>query len=119
MDNSSYDYSKQEGYYGSKEDYYDENGNCYNFDCNDFLKNKDLVSKEIKFKISKEKKEKLEENLKKYFDDKRDKKLEGQDLDIILNFFIDEVMPDVYNDGVIDAYIYIIEKILAILEIRR
>lgn len=119
MSNNSYDYSKQDGYYGSKEDYYDADGNCYNFICNSFFKNKELAGKGIKLNLTDEKRAKLEKDIKEYFSEKSDKKLADEDFGIFLDFFVEKVMPEIYNEGIVDAYIYVIEKIESLLEVRK
>lgn len=119
MDNNSYDYSKQEGYYGSKDDYYDAEGNCYNSICNGFLKNKELSNKDAKITISDEKRCKLEKDIKEYFNKRSDSGLGVKDFNILLDFFVEKVIPDIYNEGVVDAYIYVIEKIKSLLELRK
>ncbi|MDO4402105.1 MAG: hypothetical protein Q4C19_04215, partial [Clostridiaceae bacterium] len=75
MSDNSYDYSKQDGYYGSKEDYYDADGNCYNFICNSFFKNKGLENKNIKLNLTAEKRAKLEKDIKEYFNERSNKEL--------------------------------------------
>ena len=118
MSDNSYDYSKQDGYYGSKEDYYDADGNCYNFICNSFFKNKGLVNKNIKLNLTAEKRAKLEKDIKEYFNERSNKELKDEDFGIFLDFFVEKVMPEIYNEGIVDAYIYVIEKIESLLEVR-
>ncbi len=119
MSDNYCDYNKQDGYYGNKEDYYDADGNCYNFICNSFYKNKELESKDIKLNLTSEKRAKLEEDIKEYFISKSDKQLDDKDFAIFLDFFVKKVMPEIYNEGIVDAYIYVIEKIESLLEVRK
>lgn len=119
MSDKYYESSKQEGYYGSKEDYYDADGNCYNFICNSVYKNKGLESKDIKLSLTNEKRAKLEKDIKEYFTSRTNKQLDDKDFGIFLDFFVEKVMPEIYDEGIVDAYIYVIEKIESLLEIRK
>lgn len=118
MEDNSVDYSKQDGYYGNKEDYYDENGNCYNFICDTFFENKKLESKDIKFNLCDEKKAVMEKEITKYFKEKTSKELNSEDFNVIFNFMVDNLMAQIYNEGVIDACMYIIKQVKSLLDVR-
>lgn len=119
LENNSIDYSKQDGYYGSKEDYYDENGNCYNFICNSFFENRKIENKDIKFNLSDEKRAILEKEINEYFKEKTHKELDNKDFSVIFDFMVDNLISEVYNEGVVDACIYIIKQVKSLLEIRK
>lgn len=118
---NSYYYDNQEGYYGSKEDYYDSEGHCYNAVCvYDVSKNDEKVLKnDNKFKISTERREELRQEIKRYFAEERGEALGEVACNMLLDFFIEKIAPEVYNQGIEDAYKYIIEKLESLLEIKK
>ena len=122
MDIDSYYYDNQEGYCGSKEDYYDSEGNCFNTLCvYDVSKNgeKVLKSVESKFKISMEKRDELRQEIKRYFVEERGEALGELACNMLLDFFMERIAPEVYNQGIEDAYKYIIEKLESLLQIKK
>ncbi|MDU7885205.1 MAG: DUF2164 family protein [Clostridium perfringens] len=104
----------EEGYYGNKEDYYDKQGHCYtSFFISDIIidnKKKGSVTINNNFDISKEKKDFLKEELLKYFKLEKNESLDGEELDKLIRFFVENLGAQFYIQGVIDSYKYIVEK---------
>lgn len=64
-----------------------------------------------KIKINKENKEKMKHHIANYFKEERDEDLGELACGLVLDFFIEELAPYVYNQGVEDAHIYIKDKV--------
>jgi uncharacterized protein (DUF2164 family) len=60
--------------------------------------------------LSKEKKDEMILNIKKFFLSERDEDLGDLAATLILKFITEELAPEFYNQGVYDAYKYINEK---------
>lgn len=71
-----------------------------------------------KIKLSKEKKEEMTSAIKDYFLNERDEELGDLASNLILNFIIEELAPQFYNQGVYDSYKYINEKTEDLLSIQ-
>ncbi|HBC92109.1 MAG TPA: DUF2164 domain-containing protein [Pelotomaculum sp.] len=61
---------------------------------------------EYKIKLSKEKRQYMISLIKAYFLEERDETLGDLAAGIILDFFIDKLAPEFYNQGVYDSYKY-------------
>ena len=61
--------------------------------------------------LSKEKKEEMVSYIKEYFLNERDEDLGDLAAAMILDFFITELAPEFYNQGILDSYKYMNEKI--------
>ena len=75
-----------------------------------------------KIRVNKSNKEDMKKKIKRYFAKERDEELGDLASELVLEFFIEELAPSVYNQGVEDAYIYIknnIEDLQALKIIRR
>lgn len=75
-----------------------------------------------RIKVSKEKKEEMRLLIVNYFFQERDEDLGDLASQLILDFFLEELAPYIYNQGVEDSYTYIkdrIEDLLALEIIRR
>ena len=70
-------------------------------------------------KISKEKKAKMIVDIQKYFLEERDEDLGDLASDMVLDFFIENLAPEFYNQGVQDAYVYMRDRIEDVLEIEK
>lgn len=64
-----------------------------------------------KIKIEKNKREEMINMVKDYFANERDEDLGDLAAGLILDFFIEELGPDIYNQGVNDAHTYIKDKV--------
>lgn len=64
-----------------------------------------------KFAISKEKRKVMTDQIKTFFLAERDEDLGDLSAGIILDFFIKELAPEFYNQGVADSYTYLNDKI--------
>lgn len=72
-----------------------------------------------KIKISKEKKEEMILLIKSYFATERDENLGDLAASLILDFFIEKLGPQFYNQGVLDAHAYMSDKIEELYEIQK
>lgn len=112
-----------EGYCGNKEDYYDSQGHCYNDIFNEELFLKIYKRKETninsKYIISKEKYNDIKNNIKKYFHNNGKDNFKDKDIDLIIKFFTDEIASEIYNQGIIDSYKFISNKLDDLLEIQK
>lgn len=64
-----------------------------------------------KIKINEEEKEEMRQILVNYFAEERDEDLGELASQLILDFFIEELSPYIYNQGVEDAHVYMKDKV--------
>lgn len=64
-----------------------------------------------RIKISKEGKEEMRHIIEEYFRDERDEDLGELASILMVDFFIEELGPFIYNQGVEDAHVYIKDKV--------
>ncbi|ASW42025.1 DUF2164 domain-containing protein [Clostridium isatidis] len=74
--------------------------------------------KNKKFNISREKREDLINEIKTFFYEERDEEIGDLAANIVLDFFMDKLAPEFYNEGVNDAYRYMHDRIEDLLEIQ-
>ncbi|OPJ62879.1 DUF2164 domain-containing protein [Clostridium oryzae] len=72
-----------------------------------------------KIVITDEKKKEMISSIKEYFLDDRDEEIGDLAAGMILNFIIDELAPEFYNQGVFDSYKYMNERIEDLLSIQK
>lgn len=74
-----------------------------------------------KIKLSDSNKELMRSKIVEYFANERDEDLGELASQLILDFFVDELAPSVYNQGVEDSYAYTRDKLedLFALQIKR
>lgn len=72
-----------------------------------------------KIELSKEKQEHMISLIKDYFRKERDEELGDLAAMLILDFFIEKLAPEFYNQGVYDSYKYFSEKVEDLLEIQK
>lgn len=72
-----------------------------------------------KIKLSKEKREQMNLAIKSYFQNERDEELGDLASDLILNFIIEELASEFYNQGVYDAYQYMNDRIEDVLGMQK
>jgi len=72
-----------------------------------------------KIKLSKEKREQMVSEIKAYFLKERDEELGELASGFILDFIIDKLAPEFYNQGVWDSYKYMNDKVEDLLEIQK
>jgi uncharacterized protein (DUF2164 family) len=78
------------------------------------------MSKKInKIKVSKEKRDGMVSAIKSYFLTEREEELGDLAAGFILDFFIDKLAPEFYNQGVSDSYQFINEKAEDLLGIQK
>lgn len=113
----------EEGYYGSKEDYYDKQGHCYtSFFISDIIvdnNKKGSVTINNNFDISKEKKDFLKNELLRYFEIEKNENLSDEEIEKLIKFFVENLGAQFYIQGVIDSYKYIVDQSDDLLSIDR
>jgi len=72
-----------------------------------------------KIEIDKDKRKALISAIKTYFAQEREEDLGDLSSSLILDFFIEKIAPEFYNQGVLDSYKYMNEKIGDLLEIQK
>ena len=75
--------------------------------------------KSNKIKISKEKRDDMISAIKTYFSKERDEELGDLASNLILDFFIEKLAPEFYNQGVYDSHIYMIDRVEDLLAIQK
>lgn len=70
-----------------------------------------------KFNLSDEKKKACILQIQEYFLRERDEDLGYLAADLILNFFLDKLAPEFYNQGIDDAYKYMSDRVEDILSL--
>jgi uncharacterized protein (DUF2164 family) len=75
------------------------------------------MRKKDTIKLTKEKKEFMISTLKEYFLKERDEELGDLSSGLLLDFIIEELAPEFYNQGVYDSYKYIGERVEDLLSI--
>ena len=69
------------------------------------------MRKSNELNISKEKKEEMIASIIRYFNNEREEELGTLAASMILDFFIEELAPEFYNQGVNEAYKYMSDRI--------
>jgi len=77
------------------------------------------MKKNDKIKLTQEKKEYMIGVIKNYFSNERDEELGDLASAMILDFFIDELATEFYNQGVYDSYVYMNDRCEDILSIQK
>lgn len=75
-----------------------------------------------KIKLNIENKRDMREKIVKYFSEERGENLGELASDLVLDFFMEELAPNIYNQGIEDSYIYMkdgIEDLFALQIVRR
>lgn len=72
-----------------------------------------------KINLSKEKKEEMISLIKEYFLKEREEELGYLASSMILDFFIEKLAPEFYNQGISDSYKYISDKVEGLFEIQK
>ena len=73
----------------------------------------------VKIKLNNEKRQAMISLIKTFFKNERDENLGDLAAGIILDFFIDKLAPEFYNQGVYDSYQYISDRIEDLLGIQK
>lgn len=63
-----------------------------------------------KIKLTKEKREKMISSIKSYFSNEREEELGDLASSLMLDFIIEELAPEFYNQGVYDSYKYMTDR---------
>jgi uncharacterized protein (DUF2164 family) len=77
------------------------------------------MKKKDKFNLSKEKKEYMISAIKGYFQNEREEEIGDLASNLMLNFIIEELAPEFYNQGVQDSYRYMTDRVEDILSIQK
>lgn len=72
-----------------------------------------------KIKLTKEKKDHMISAIKTYFFNEREEELGDLAATMMLNFILEEIAPEIYNQGVYDSYKYMNDRIEDLLSIQR
>ncbi|WP_286723975.1 DUF2164 domain-containing protein [Pelotomaculum sp. PtaB.Bin117] len=72
-----------------------------------------------KIKINEEKRQEMISAIQTYFLNEREDKLGDLAASLILDFFIEKLAPEFYNQGVYDSYIYMSDRIEDLLGIQK
>ena len=72
-----------------------------------------------KFKLSKEKRNEMILSIKTYFSEERNEELGDLGASIILDFIIEELAPEFYNQGVYDSYVFLNDRVEDVLGIQK
>ena len=72
-----------------------------------------------KIEVNKEKKQEMIEAIKNYFQEERNEEIGDLAATLILDFFIEKLAPEFYNQGVYDSYTLMTAKIEDILDIQK
>ena len=77
------------------------------------------MKKENNIKVTKEKRDEMVSSIKNYFSKEREEELGDLGAGLILEFIIEELAPEFYNQGVHDSYIYMKDTIEDVLSIQK
>lgn len=72
-----------------------------------------------KIELNKEKKDEMIRLIKDYFLNERDEDLGDLAAELILDFFVENIAPEFYNQGVYDSYVFIKDKAEDLFAIQR
>ena len=72
-----------------------------------------------KFKLSKEKRAEMIESIKNYFDNEREEELGDLASGLILDFFMEELADEFYNQGIWDSHVYMNDRVEDLLGIQK
>lgn len=75
------------------------------------------MSREV-IKLTKEKRDEMVSIIKDFFYKEREEKLGDLASNLILDFFIEELAPEFYNQGVNDSYTYMSDRLEDLLSIQ-
>ncbi len=79
----------------------------------------EAAMKNNKIKLTNEKREYMISAIKNYFSNERDEDLGDLASGMILDFFIDELATEFYNQGVYDSYVYMNDRCEDLLSIQK
>ncbi|HEY8890039.1 MAG TPA: DUF2164 domain-containing protein [Clostridium sp.] len=77
-----------------------------------------MINKNV-IKLTKEKKEEMISEIKNYFLNEREEELGDLSSNLMLNFIIEELAPEFYNQGVYDSYKYMCDRNEDLLSIQK
>jgi uncharacterized protein (DUF2164 family) len=75
--------------------------------------------KSNKIKISKEKRDEMISELKEYFYKEREEELGDLAASLMVDFIIEKLGPEFYNQGVFDSYVYMTDRVEDLLGIQK
>lgn len=76
------------------------------------------MKSKTKIKLTKEKKDEMTTAIKEYFLNEREEEIGDLASNMILNFIIEELAPEFYNQGVYDSYKYMNDRIEDLLSVQ-
>lgn len=78
-----------------------------------------MVNKDQKIKISNEKRQDMIAAVRDFFLKERDEEIGDLAAGIVLDFIIEKLAPEFYNQGISDSYTYINDKIIDVLGLQK
>ncbi|WP_329603920.1 DUF2164 domain-containing protein [Clostridium hydrogenum] len=72
-----------------------------------------------KFELNKEKRNSMINSIREYFQNERDEEMGELAAGLILDFFMEELASEFYNQGVQDAYKYMSDRLEDVFEIEK
>lgn len=77
------------------------------------------MARSNKIQLTKEKRDDLISELKEYFYNEREEELGDLAASLMLDFIIQKLAPEFYNQGVYDSYIYFTDRVEDLLGIQK
>lgn len=77
------------------------------------------MKKHSTFELSKEKRAELIGKVKQFFEDERDEEIGDLAAGAVLDFMLEKLGNEIYNEGVKDSYSYMNDKIIDLLGIQK
>lgn len=71
-----------------------------------------------RIKLNSDKKEDMVALIKNYFLQERDEEIGDLAVELILDFFLEKLGPEIYNQGVYDSYNFMNDRLIDVLEIQ-
>ena len=77
------------------------------------------MKKSNKINITKEKRADMISEIQRYFDNERDEELGDLAAGLLVDFIIEKLGPEFYNQGVFDSYVYMNDRVEDLLGIQK
>ncbi|MDO9324269.1 MAG: DUF2164 domain-containing protein [Methanoregula sp.] len=79
----------------------------------------DTMKNERSIKVSKERKDSMVSEIKNYFSKEREEEIGDLAAGLILDFILDKIAPEIYNQGIYDAHKYMEDAVADLLSIQK
>jgi uncharacterized protein (DUF2164 family) len=77
------------------------------------------MAKNNKIKLTKEKRDEFISELQEYFYNEREEELGNLAANLMLDFIIEKLGPEIYNQGVYDSYTYMTDRVEDLLGVQK